>query len=40
VAAVVPQAHQLSATIGFMLMLLYCLGVLVAGAVLLTKRDA
>jgi ABC-type transport system involved in multi-copper enzyme maturation permease subunit len=40
VAAVVPQAHQLSATIGFMLMVLYCLGVLVAGAVLLTKRDA
>lgn len=40
VAAVVPQSHQLSATIGFMLMVLYCLGVLVAGAVLLTKRDA
>jgi ABC-type transport system involved in multi-copper enzyme maturation permease subunit len=40
VAAVVPQSHQLSATIGFMLMALYCTGVLVAGAVLLTKRDA
>jgi ABC-2 type transport system permease protein len=40
VAAVVPQSHQLSATIGFMLMVLYCLGALVAGAVLLTKRDA
>jgi hypothetical protein len=40
VAAVVPQSHQLSATIGFMLMVLYCFGVLVAGAVLLIKRDA
>ena len=40
VAAVVPQSDQLSATIGFMLMVLYCTGVLVAGAVLLARRDA
>jgi len=40
VAAVVPQSDQLSATIGFMLMVLYCTGVLVAGSVLLAKRDA
>jgi ABC-2 type transport system permease protein len=40
VAAVVPQSNALSATIGFMLMVAYCTVVLVAGAVLLTKRDA
>jgi hypothetical protein len=36
----VPQSNQLSATIGFMLMVLYCTGVLVAGSVLLARRDA
>jgi hypothetical protein len=40
VSAVVPQDNQLSATIGFMLMVLYCAGALVVGAVLLAKRDA
>jgi hypothetical protein len=40
VAAVVPQANSLSATIGFMLMVLYCAGALVVGGVLLAKRDA
>ncbi|HEY6472097.1 MAG TPA: ABC transporter permease [Acidimicrobiales bacterium] len=40
VSAVVPQSDQLSATIGFMLMVLYCAGTLVVGAVLLAKRDA
>ncbi len=40
VAAVVTQPGLLSATIGFMLMVVYCAVVLVAGAVLLIKRDA
>jgi ABC-2 type transport system permease protein len=40
VAAVVPQSNQLSATIGFTLMVLYCVGALAVGAVLLVKRDA
>ena len=40
VAAVVPQSNSLSATIGFMLMVLYTAGALVVGAVLLAKRDA
>jgi ABC-2 type transport system permease protein len=40
VAATVPQGHQLSATIGFLLMVLYCVAALGIGAVLLVKRDA
>ena len=40
VAAVVPQGDQLSATIGFVLMVLYTVAALAAGAVLLVKRDA
>lgn len=40
VAAVVPQQHELSATIGFVLMVLYTTGALIVGAVLLFKRDA
>ncbi len=40
VSATVPHGHQLSATIGFMLMVLYCVGALAVGAVLLVKRDA
>lgn len=40
VAAVVPQSNQLSATIGFMLMVLYTVAALAAGAVVLIKRDA
>jgi heme/copper-type cytochrome/quinol oxidase subunit 4 len=40
VAAVVPQGHQLSATIGFVLMVLYTVAALAVGAVLLIKRDA
>ena len=40
VAAVVPQGNQLSATIGFMLMVLYTVAALAVGAVALIKRDA
>jgi hypothetical protein len=40
VSTVVPQYHQVSATIGFTLMVLYCVGALAVGAVLLVKRDA
>lgn len=40
VAAVVPQSNQLSATIGFMLMVLYTVAALAVGAVALIKRDA
>jgi ABC-2 type transport system permease protein len=41
VSATMPHGnHQLSATIGFMLMVLYCVGALAIGAVLLVKRDA
>ena len=40
VSTVVPQSNELSATIGFMLMVVYCAGALVVGAVLLAKRDA
>ncbi len=40
VSAVIPQYHQLSAPIGFVLMVLYCVGALTIGAVLLAKRDA
>ena len=40
VAAVVPQSNQLSATIGFVLMVLYTVAALAVGAVLLVKRDA
>ncbi len=40
VAAVVPQSNQLSATIGFVLMVLYTVATLAVGAVVLIKRDA
>jgi hypothetical protein len=40
VAAVVPQGNQVSATIGFVLMVLYTVAALAVGAVLLVKRDA
>ncbi len=40
VSAVVPQTNQVSATIGFVLMLVYVTVALVAGVVLLVKRDA
>jgi ABC-2 type transport system permease protein len=40
VAAVVPQGHQVSATIGFVLMVLYTVAALAIGAVVLIKRDA
>jgi ABC-2 type transport system permease protein len=40
VAAVVPQSNQLSATIGFVLMVLYTVAALAVGAVALIKRDA
>jgi ABC-type transport system involved in multi-copper enzyme maturation permease subunit len=40
VAAVAPQHDQLSATIGFMLMVLYTVAALAVGAVVLLKRDA
>ena len=40
VSAVVPQTNQVSATIGFVLMLVYVAVALVAGVVLLVKRDA
>jgi ABC-2 type transport system permease protein len=40
VAAVVPQQGQLSATTGFLLMVLYCGAVLALGRALLVRRDA
>ncbi|HEY1652759.1 MAG TPA: ABC transporter permease [Acidimicrobiales bacterium] len=40
VSAVVPQTNQVSATIGFVLMLVYVAVALAAGVVLLVKRDA
>lgn len=40
VAAVVPQSNQVSATIGFMLMVLYTVAALAVGAAALIKRDA
>ena len=40
VAAVVPQGNQVSATIGFVLMVLYTVAALAVGAVVLIKRDA
>jgi ABC-2 type transport system permease protein len=40
VAAVVPQAHALSATLGVVLMLSYCGVALGLGALLLNRRDA
>jgi hypothetical protein len=36
----VPQSNQVSATIGFMLMVLYTVAALAVGAVVLVKRDA
>jgi ABC-2 type transport system permease protein len=40
VAAVVPQSGQLSATVGFLLMILYCVVTLAIGMTLLVRRDA
>jgi hypothetical protein len=40
VAAVVPQTNQVSATIGFVLMVMYSAVALAVGAVVLVKRDA
>jgi hypothetical protein len=40
VAAVVPQSNQVSATIGFVLMVMYSAVALAVGAVVLVKRDA
>jgi ABC-2 type transport system permease protein len=40
VAAVVPQSNQLSASGGFLLMVVYCAVVLGLGTVLLVRRDA
>ncbi len=40
VAAVLPQSGQLSASVGFLLMVVYCAVVLGLGALLLVRRDA
>jgi ABC-2 type transport system permease protein len=40
VSAVVPQSGQVSAPVGFLLMVVYCAVILGLGAVLITRRDA
>jgi hypothetical protein len=40
VAAVLPQSHQLSPTVGFLFMIGYCVAVLAVAVVLLNRRDA